>query len=308
MNISDLADLICDTVNKNDATHIALCKKFINQRYKMMVENDFWKDLLITYAITTSDRIIIFPAKVEEVAAVKYDNTHIQPTSLFTQIVVDPDSFDNTSSALRFAPLPQIGVAVLPQTAGEDISIVSDAAGDTTQKVVIFGELAGAEQRFEGTLNGTTPITTSLSWDLPITVSKEQTTGTIIFTGATSSNVLVNLWPKETRRHHPRIQFFDKPSESEAMLALCKRSVKELFSDADVPIIKGIDLALEKYALGDMYRRLRHINKANDAWKEALALHAMAKEEQLWHGTHQMQVIPADTSSVGYSDANSWLT
>jgi hypothetical protein len=74
-----------------------------------------------------------------------------------------------------------------------------------------------------------------------------------------------------------KIRIYPKPSINTPLLIAGKRTIRELESTDDEPLLRNVDQVLIAFAMGDMLERQRHYGKAELKFKEAAALLEAAK-------------------------------
>ena len=302
MTIGEIVDIVCSKIGKTDTNTKARCKEYVRYRYKMLYDKRLWIDSLLTYAVTTSDRQVIFPAKVGKVLACRQDYYMLDNSSLMAEMQISPADFDSEGTAMRIASLSPIATAVNPTN--ESISIVFDAA-DTSTVTILGEDDTGASHKEVLTGNGTTPVATSgIDWAIIHTLSRSAATTTMTVSGVTSAAELLVLEPDERSKLYQRIQFFQKPSASQTFTFMCKRAWSNLYDDSETPIIRGCTTALLAYAHADLLEYMRQYGKAQSKFAEAMALEAQYEESEVWQRGGQIQIVPEIGGDVdmGYSD------
>ena len=60
MTLSELADQITTKLSDTDAASVTTCKKFLNNRYRMLFESSLWTNSMgtVSTAVTASDEVI----------------------------------------------------------------------------------------------------------------------------------------------------------------------------------------------------------------------------------------------------------
>jgi hypothetical protein len=161
------------------------------------------------------DRNLAIPAN--EVDTGEYDTLHFY--------------FSGTSAVLR------------QPAAATTITAVSTSASDTggtTYQVVIKGELADGSVAAEVlTLTGTTPVTTTLSFQKINGVTKNQNfIGTLTVATTTDALTLVSLLPWEMGRQYQTITFIEDPGTRTVTYRFFRQPLA-LVNDYDVPDLRS---------------------------------------------------------------------
>lgn len=304
--ISDIVDRVCEKLGKTDANTKAQAKKFLQTRYRYIYQKHLWRDALLTYQISTANREIVFPAKVERVLACYQENYPLLNTDVLTELMVAPEDAENSGTAARWAGIRVSGVAAMSQD--EKLTLVADAADTTT--VTILGEDSSGNQIKEVvTLTGTTPVDTTTTWeqDRILSISRDADTTTVTITGKTSTDALQTLRPGVHRISHQVVQLFQKPDTAKTFTFICKRAWMELDDDSDTPLLQGVDMALEAFTHGDMLEWLKQYGKADRKFMEGQSLLKQAADEETWQRGGSIVITPQFDGSVedgGYDRYN----
>lgn len=131
-------------------------------------------------------------------------------------------------------------VAAQP-SAADTLTVVSTSASDTgsTYQVVVKGELANGSLTAEVlTLNGTTPVTTSLSFQKVNGVSKSQEFNGTMTLATTGGTTLLSLLPWEMGRQYQNITFLEDPGVRTITYRFFRQPLL-LRNDYDIPDIRA---------------------------------------------------------------------
>lgn len=261
MTVSEMADLICDELSKTDAASLALCKRFLRRDYKFIWDKDLWVDTLQVYETTTSAATIILPNHLSRPIAVALGDIPTMPIDPARIVSRDPLSWSPVGKPTNFKEFEPVGVNVLPATASV-LKLVSDSTSDTGIDVLIRGFLGDVEQRETITLNGTTTVTGTFTWDVPTLISKPETIGTVTIKDA-ANVTLQTLWAEERNRLQSRLFPWPEPDSTINVLVLAKKKLREMTDDNDAPALRDCENALIAFTKARLLRRARQYSKAD---------------------------------------------
>ena len=136
MTLSELADQITTKLSDTDAESVTTCKKFLNNRYRMLFESSLWTNSMgtVSTAVTASDEVITlsdeptvfyYPTsstvaatapKLDFVVAIRFTETgkddgfEVVGASWMQFFQLDPNQWNDTSqrraNPTNFVPLP----------------------------------------------------------------------------------------------------------------------------------------------------------------------------------------------------------
>lgn len=268
-SLTQIADIVTRKIGKTDSAAVALCKDFIRSRYRMIYDAALWKEtrLSLSISVTSGTTTVFVPHEMERVISARWDvDTVVWPADHEFLFESDSGIYDRTGTPRFWTALANSGVAVAP--GAKAITIVSSSASDTGLTVQVRGEVGTTEDFETITLNGTTEATGTKLWTTITHIGKPTTVGRMTVTNSDDTELVV-LWPKETARQHVRIQLHETPNTSKTLLLLGKRRPRELWEDADAPILRNIDNALLAYSEGDMLEYGKQYAKAQVKFQEA---------------------------------------
>ena len=299
----EIVNFVCDKVGKTDLNSKEKCASFVKRRYEMIYDSALWKDSLVMAPTMTanSDKLVL-PYAIQRVVAVRWNVTELAPVDQSLLLRVDPEIFERSGTPSRFSEMTPVGVSVLPASA-ERLNFVSSNSSDTNITILIRGELSNVEQVETVTLNGTTTVSSTKSWDVIYTLSKQETAGTVTVTGFTSGTTYLTLWDVESERKYARIRLHEIPSDtSKSILVLGKRRLRQLDNDLDTPLIRNIDNAIIAYVQGDMLELGRQYGKAQTKYQEGGAMLEQAKLVEVFQSAYLQQVIPTTSGEWSIDD------
>ena len=139
MTLSELADQITTKLSDTDAASVATCKKFLNNRYRMLFESALWTNSMgtVSTAVTAEDEVITlsdnptvfyYPTsstvsatapKLDFIVAIRFtetgkeDGLELVGASWMQFFQLDPNQWNDTSqrraTPTNFVPLPPDG-------------------------------------------------------------------------------------------------------------------------------------------------------------------------------------------------------
>jgi len=221
----------------------ALALKFLNRVYE-----DVWglypfrDEKVVSLAVTIDESEMVFPEYVEAVRSLRTADRGLLPLNEIFLSDTLPEVFDDTgANPTNFWNLPDAPVQTQPASASA-ITVVSDATGDTTGSVRVFGTVSDLEAHEDLDLNGTNDVTGSLSFSEIKAISKPETTGRITVTaGATT---LGTLAPWADRGAYRRIRIYPEPTDTVTAYVEALRRFPRLTSDHDTILIHRAESAI----------------------------------------------------------------
>ena len=306
MTLVEMADLVCEKVNKTDDDSLALCKKFIRRRYQLIYDSYLWKDSLDVATISNNENagvygptnLPIMPRWMERVVAVREGgdtNLTVEEQSLFFK--KDPALYGRVGTCSGFHQVrPYWWAEYDPST---DLYCRSVAGNDGGKRVYVRDNDSGA--RTSATLTST--LVTSISTEdfTDPYISKDVTSGSVLFYREVDSTE-VTMASFETHLRYERIRLIDDPGEEVELLVLGKRRAVNLEFDSDAPIIQNIDDAIIAHAQADMLERARQYAKSAEKRREAVAQVAKAIDLETNQSARVVVICPASYHDINNGD------
>lgn len=186
------------------------------------------------------------------------------PDELFYRYIPYPTA---TGNPKWYRLWEETGVATT-LTAADTIDVVSSSASDTSQTISIVGYVGGIKDSEVLTLNGTTAVTGSKTFQArPLRVSKSAaTTGTITVTENSGGTTLTTLGPEERTARFKVIGLYPIPDADDVSMYLeYYTRIRMLVNDADVPdmdrkwipvLIEGTNAKIYEYLGKDEPRKV----------------------------------------------------
>ena len=239
---------LSDTPSTADTTRI---QQFINLWYReilAMPGMDRFRDTVLTFATVNTQKQYGLPQALTRVRSL-YDVTNqrrIQPQTVDWLRNVDPGLTATSSTVNYWIPLNGYGaVQQTLTTTGVGLWVVSDTAGDTTQKAYLettrlSGVRAGTAVAAGTTLNGITRVQVGTRTD-HIEVVKFYLdvvpAGTIsLYDAAAAGNLLAQITPGRTQARYFMLQLYPTPSAVITVSVDCQRSIEDLTNNTEEPL------------------------------------------------------------------------
>ena len=197
-----------------------------------------WLKRKTTFTTTSGTEDYVLERDVDRVAILRQTSTPIvlfQVTDeLFFKNIPNPTESGNP----RLYRLWEIDGVSTRLAAADKIDVISSSASDGTSfSVVVTGYVSGRLISESYTLNGTTVVAGTNTFDArEIIVSKSaNTTGNITFRKNSDSSTLVVLGPQEVSPRFKVVTLYPKPGSTITMYLEYYKRIKELVNDTDVP-------------------------------------------------------------------------
>ena len=310
MNLLELATTACTSARAKDEDALADCKMFLNNRYQMIWEGELWKDSLSTWsgnlASKSGDTVdlgndwesnaegyYLFPPIVSRVIAVRTGGKSLDASGVDRMFAVDPDAFARTGTPVDYHWLsPALWVNVTKKSVR---LFVTDNSDIGTTVSVQYVTLDGTRRSDTIAIATKYPSVSSTLPSVPAIIERITKNATIadILISAASGPFTLTGYPTDTAIcPRPRVRFLPRPNSAMEFEALIKKQPSLLVSDYDCPELRGVDRCLMAFAEGDMLRRARRFNQANELYTEAAALLKQLKDEATWQEETRVRLTP----------------
>jgi len=227
---------------------------------------------------TAGSPYLVLPQQVEALRALRSATDPLIVMSELFLNRVDPAAFTKTGTPVNYWNMPDSPVLTQPAAAGT-ITVVSSSTADTTQTVTLFGLVSGLTAREELSLNGTTPVTGSLSFSELVSVSKTQTTGRV--TVKRGADTLGTVAPWDWRAAYRRVRLFPIPDASATMTVEGTRRFQPLVDDDETPMLPKCIEPLFCLLVADLHEFQGNYEPAGvERSKAEAALQIVLKHEQ----------------------------
>lgn len=236
------------------------CKVWINEAYERILRAKPWHELIrkTTLTIVASTKQYSLNRDVKDIITV-FDETNSNPiaeTSVEEYIRTRASTFDQAGNVLTGDPTEffQIGTYLcenkIYSTAAEGVSVSSSSSSDISPlRLLIRGIVSGVEVEEEVTLQGSTSVNSSNTYDAGTFISLSIGTndgsipsiqGVITVVGRTSAIVYTKIAPRTICTEYKWIEVSPTPPSSGTMPTWdiwYRRVYPELEEDNDVPLI-----------------------------------------------------------------------
>lgn len=240
---------LADSPSTADITRIT---QFINLWYRRILARpgmEQLRDTTLTFATVANQKKYGLPQALVKVRDL-YDVTNqrrIYPMKLEELRTADPGLTSTAATVDRWLPLNGWAATAVELTStGVGLWAVSDAAGDTTQKVYaettrLGGVRAGLAVALGTTLTGITRVRLGTLGD-HIDVVKlfldAVPVGTLsLYDAATLGNLLATITPGRTAARYYMIQLYPTPSAVVTITVDCQRSIEDLTLPTEEPLL-----------------------------------------------------------------------
>lgn len=231
-NDTMINDFINDTLNEINDPGWAYAPR------KELQHNWAWLRRKTSFSTVGDQEDYLLPRDVDRIALVRQETTPVRLRQVSDRRFYGADAKrDETGNPYWYRLWEVSGVSTKLSTA-DTIDVVSDStsdAGDTGLTVTVWGQVDSITRSEVYTLNGTTTVSGSLTFDAnTVFVSKaKDTTGTItVSAGATT---LVQLAPDDRNPLFKTMSLFPIPDSAITMYIEYWTRIRELEQDSDVP-------------------------------------------------------------------------
>ena len=90
MTLSELSDYVTEVYGKTDSDTVALTKKFLKHRHRMICDSALWKDMLGVYTAPIQSRVVYLPEDVDRAIHVVFDDQSMDVNDLIRDAIVNP--------------------------------------------------------------------------------------------------------------------------------------------------------------------------------------------------------------------------
>lgn len=201
-----------------------------------------WLRRKTTFTTTASTADYVLPRDVDKVAIVTQRDTPIKLTQVTDEQFLEnvPDPTDLSSANPRLYTLWESSGVSTELAVADTVDVVSSStsdANDTDMTVTVWGYVGGIIDSESYTLNGTTTVSGSKTFQArEVFVSKSKaTTGTITVTENSGGTTLTTLGPEERNPIFKVMTLIPTPSSTITMYVQFYTRIRELTNDGDTP-------------------------------------------------------------------------
>src|SRR6266705_2684005 len=105
LTLAQMATFITNKVGQFDATSVALCKTFLNNRYQTVWDTFFWQDsqMNATASLTAGNATFTYPAFMERIVSIRAGGDHfLDPVGADFLIQADPTIFERSGIPIYY--------------------------------------------------------------------------------------------------------------------------------------------------------------------------------------------------------------
>lgn len=253
MNRGEIRTQVQNLIERSDSTMQTRLNGYISMTWRNICKRRPFISQTRQTTVSTTSAVdyIILPKYVSRVIDVAQQETPmaLALTRYYTFLQkYPPSSVPDKDTPTEAHPVGWIGVSTL-MPSSSTITVVSSSASDTTQVVRIRGYVSGVEYTEELTLNGTSTVTSTNTYDSTAgrepSFSKDgDTAGTI--TIKSGSTTIATLGPEDRTAIYSKWHLFPTPSSSSTLYITYQKEPNPLNNDNDTPEIRGAADAIIK--------------------------------------------------------------
>ena len=268
-SLGEMTDGVCTICGQWTPEYRLIIKEFLRRNYTALYDVWLWPESVLAVKVPYLSEQVIMPHYVDKVLGVRgATNFRLFPADGVLFLDITPSIFEELGDPIGYTALTPVAVSTLPNSTTQ-LVLASTSPLDRTN-VFIRGEvIAGGNELYETiTLNGTTPVTTTKQYEIPLTIAKDITYGDVtvnsVPVGLGASLSLEVISADQRERKHQRLWFLPVPNTATLVppatnfqcLVLAKRQIRPLQTDQDTPIITGAQQVLVNAAAADLFRKL----------------------------------------------------
>lgn len=261
-NFSDMKSNVATDIQDTTSGMKTIIGRYINKRYFQVLRKINWEDYNYDYSFTLSSQDKPLPDDFYKPVYVVDTTNDKELPEVSMQFLAKnyPNTLYETGTVNRYAILEDT-VKAQPSSA-TTLDIVSSVAGDTSQYIRVRGiDSNGIEVTETITLNGTTSVSSSNSYQRVKNLSKSDTT-TGYITISAGSDTVANMPPSVTESRYKIARFHEAPDSSIEIKMPYIIKPLPLNKDEDYPRLDIVDL-IELGATADAWRYKRQYSKGN---------------------------------------------
>jgi hypothetical protein len=311
-SLAEMTDAVCARIGQWAPDVGIMVREFIRRNYVQVYDAYLWPESLVIARVDSDGEQVVLPWYFASVVQCRADTkgATLGPVDPSTYFAISPTVFEQISGIpVGYSIFTPVAVSRLPPIR-ELLAFVSSDASDNTP-IMVRGEGGGDILMESVSLNGTSPVYTSYTYDTPLTVAKQLTTGDITITGASSGLNLGTLRSYERERKRMRLWIQPHSTSVHHCLVLGKRAIRPLVQDEDTPAIRNLANYLIHMATSDAYAKSGDKQGAADCKLKAdSSLQTLLDLEvrQNSMGTRVIPWVPAPYNGLEDNYFATWLT
>lgn len=299
---SDIYVQVGNNIRDTSTATQTIIKKYVNDSYNEFLRKYNFDLLDYDYTLNTvsgtQDYALPSNFKKEQFILDTTNNYYLNRTDI-QEYSHDKPSLVSTQSDSRDYAILKSPVDSQP-TSASSLTFVSDSSSDTAEQVFVRGLNGSGVELYENvTLNGTSSVSTTNSYESIISFTKDQTTGTITVTSNSGAvtNAVMSPQSKDCKRKILRL--YQVPTQTLVLSIPYIIDPLPLINDDDVPIIDCSDYIIER-ATAKSWRYKRQYAKAQEHDQQALVI----LEDCIWdqhnqpNQEHRMFITPYPRETV----------
>lgn len=297
----DMQTNVGNNVQDTSSATQTIIKRYINDTYFDLLRRFNWNFCNHDYSITTvaGTQDYALPRDFGKELYVLEDTNnaeveYISPQQLIRDYAA---TWSSTGTVNKYTILDK---PVLDQPSSASIiTIVSDAAGDTSQSVLVRGVVGGIEDTESINLNGTSSADGTKQFTRIISISKTAaTTGKVTVTSNSAAVTIATISPEVLHYKVKCVRFHSVPSAAVTIRMPYKISPLPLNDNTDVPLIDA-DI-IEQGATAHTWRYKRQMAKAQE-WEriyEKAIINMIWNQENQLNQVNKFQITPYSRETV----------
>lgn len=306
-SLSEMTDAVCIICGQWTPDYRLIIREFLRRNYQTLYDMFLWPESLVMVRVPYATEQVVLPEYIDKVLGVRGSNDQrMFPADAGLILDITPSMFDEIGQPISYTTLTPVAVATLPPTLTK-LVLASTSSLDRSP-VVLRGEVisTGTQVEEQITLNGTTPVTTVWSYDIPITIAKNITWGYVTVNAQSDNRSLVQLLPYQRESKFQRLWFLPAPQQPGYALVLGKRTIRPLLTDQDTPIITGVQQVLIAAAAADLFRKLEKHDLATAMLQKADGSMKVLKDKNTDQAASAPRFVPQVEPRAYVAGCCSW--
>jgi hypothetical protein len=311
MNLFEMANHVCQKIGKTDPESVEACKGFIRRRHELSYSSMLFKDSLDVFDVpAATGPLVVLPVEVGRPLALweKESGMALDLENLATVILRDPMRLQKgTYGTLSFSEGPATGwpyplgtasqIGFVNHAANPPLTITISGAGQGTQLPPVAGESSQTLTVQPGL------FAVSNFWQRIDRMTRQAVPYPVPCYQVTTGGQF--YWPADMEEVALATVRLVPPMANRTDLQVYgKKRFRQMQSDGDSPMVRGLTNALLAFAQGDMLERGRQYSKAAAKSSEGTSMLTLARDEEVNQSAFEARVIPQVGAMEG---TESWL-